>query len=77
MGSDKMDYNKLESRLEEVESRLSFQDNHIQELNDIITRLQLEVMTMAQRLSDSERQIQEITPSLLKSLSEETPPPHY
>lgn len=72
-----MDYNKLESRLEEVESRLSFQDNHIQELNDIITRLQLEVMTMAQRLSDSERQIQEITPSLLKSLSEETPPPHY
>ncbi|MBC8519312.1 MAG: SlyX family protein [Gammaproteobacteria bacterium] len=77
MGSDKMDYNSLESRLEEIESRLSFQDNHIQELNDIISKLQLEVMTMAQRLSDSERQIQEITPSLIKSLSEETPPPHY
>lgn len=72
-----MDYNSLESRLEEIESRLSFQDNHIQELNDIISKLQLEVMTMAQRLSDSERQIQEITPSLIKSLSEETPPPHY
>ncbi len=77
MDNNKSDHKELTSRLEEMESRLSFQDNHIQELNDIISKLQLEVMTIAQRLSDSERQIQEITPSLIKSLSEETPPPHY
>jgi len=77
MDNNKSDHKEFTSRLEEMESRLSFQDNHIQELNDIISKLQLEVMTIAQRLSDSERQIQEITPSLIKSLSEETPPPHY
>ncbi len=66
-----------EQRMNELESRLAFQDEHIQQLNDIITKLQLEVMTLSERLSDSERRIQEITPSLLKSLSEETPPPHY
>lgn len=64
-------------RMDELESRLAFQDEHIQQLNDIITKLQLEVMTLNERLADSERRIQEITPSLLKSLSEETPPPHY
>lgn len=65
------------SRMDELESRIAFQDEHIQQLNDIITKLQLEVMTLNERLADSERRIQEITPSLLKSLSEETPPPHY
>ncbi len=65
------------TRMDELESRLAFQDEHIQQLNDIITKLQLEVMTLNERLANSERRIQEITPSLLKSLSEETPPPHY
>ena len=64
-------------RVDEVEGRLAFQDDHIQQLNDIITKLQLEVMTLHERLSHSERRLQELTPSLLKPLEEETPPPHY
>ena len=64
-------------RVDEVESRLAFQDDHIQQLNDIITKLQLEVMTLHERLSHSERRLQELTPSLLNPLEEETPPPHY
>ncbi len=72
-----MDRERVEDRMDEMESRLAFQEDHIQELNDIITRLQLEVMTLNERLEESERRIQEITPSLLKPSSEETPPPHY
>ncbi len=68
---------KTAERLEELESRLAFQDDHIQQLNDIITRLQLEVMQLNERVVQSERRIQEITPSLLKPLAEEIPPPHY
>ena len=71
------DESVTEQRLEELESRLAFQDDHIQQLNDIITQLQLEVMNLNERLNQSERQIQELTPSMIKSLSEETPPPHY
>ncbi len=64
-------------RMDELESRLAFQDEHIQQLNDIISKLQLEVMRLNERLSHSEQRLQEITPSLLKPLSEEVPPPHY
>ena len=66
-----------EERGDELESRLAFQDEHIQQLNDIITKLQLEVMTLNQRMTHSEMRLQEMTPSLLKPLSEEAPPPHY
>jgi len=66
-----------EQRMDELESRLAFQDDHIQQLNDIITQLQLEVMTVNERLDQSERRIQELAPSMIKPVSEETPPPHY
>lgn len=72
-----MDESTVDRRMEDLESRLAFQDDHIQQLNDIITQLQLEVMNLNERLNQSERQIQELTPSMIKSLSEETPPPHY
>jgi SlyX protein len=67
----------MQQRIDELESRQAFQDEHIQQLNDIIARLQLEVMGLGERLTLSERRLQEITPSLLKPLSEEAPPPHY
>jgi len=67
----------VEQRMDELESRLAFQDDHIQQLNDIITQLQLEVMTVNERLDQSERRIQELAPSMIKPVSEETPPPHY
>ncbi len=68
---------QMQQRIDELESRQAFQDEHIQQLNDIIARLQLEVMGLGERLTLSERRLQEITPSLLKPLSEEAPPPHY
>ena len=64
-------------RIDELESKLAFKEEHIKQLNDIITKLQLEVMTLNERVGHSEKRLQEITPSLLKPLSEEAPPPHY
>jgi SlyX protein len=69
--------NSAEHRLDALESRLTFQEDHIQQLNDIITKLQLEVMRLSERVSHSEQRLQEVTPSLLRPLSEESPPPHY
>ena len=49
----------IESRLDELESRLAFQDDHIESLNEIIARqdrelgrLELRVKTLADKLND-------------------------
>lgn len=49
----------IESRLDELESRLAFQDDHIESLNEIIVRqdrelrrLELRVKTLADKLND-------------------------
>jgi SlyX protein len=49
----------IESRLDELESRLAFQDDHIESLNEIIVRqdrelarLELRVKALADKLND-------------------------
>ena len=49
----------IEARLDELESRLAFQDDHIESLNEIIVRqdrelgrLELRVKTLADKLND-------------------------
>jgi len=66
----------MEDRVTELESRLAFQDDTIQALNDIVAeqqrmldRLQLQVVALARRQEEMHGQfgIEE----------DETPPPHY
>ncbi|TLX55822.1 hypothetical protein DN824_06790 [Stutzerimonas nosocomialis] len=66
----------LESRLAELETRLAFQDDTIQALNDEIAaqqqrleRLKLQVAALAKR--------QEELQSALPPEGDEAPPPHY
>ena len=66
----------LESRIMELESRLAFQDDTIQALNDVLVaqqreldRLQLQVAALARRQDEIAGQ--------LDSAEDEAPPPHY
>lgn len=66
----------LEARVMELESRLAFQDDTIQALNDElieqhkrIERLQLQVMALARRQEEAQGQA--------GIAIEEAPPPHY
>jgi SlyX protein len=66
----------LEMRIADLESRLAFQDDTIQTLNDILVeqrrlvdRLQLQVAALARR--------QEELLSQFGSNEDEAPPPHY
>jgi SlyX protein len=67
---------ELEERINELESRLAFQDDTIQALNDVLVaqqrvleRLQLQIAALAKRQEESNAQF---------GLSEdEAPPPHY
>lgn len=66
----------LEARVMELESRLAFQDDTIQALNDAlieqhkrIERLQLQVMALARRQEEAQGQA--------SIAIDEAPPPHY
>ncbi|AYF90504.1 SlyX family protein [Pseudomonas sp. JS3066] len=66
----------LEMRIADLESRLAFQDDTIQTLNDVLVeqqrlvdRLQLQVAVLAKR---QEELLSQFGPS-----EDEAPPPHY
>ncbi len=69
--------NEWQQRAEILESRYAFQEEHIQQLNRVVAKLQQEVMELNQRLAATERQLRDLEPSPLRSMAEEPPPPHY
>lgn len=65
----------LESRIAELETRLAFQDDTIQTLNDVLVeqqrvvdRLQAQLGLLARRQDDLQGRIE---------MEDEAPPPHY
>ncbi|KPJ94499.1 MAG: hypothetical protein AMJ55_06290 [Gammaproteobacteria bacterium SG8_15] len=67
----------LEERLTEIESRVAFQDDTIQQLNDVIVRQQHDIEQLTEELQLLKQQMQSLAPSLVVDQSQETPPPHY
>ena len=60
----------LTERMDELESRLAFQDDTIQALNDVIAAQQLE-------LGRLRRSLELLAPQLPDGGGDEAPPPHY
>lgn len=67
----------MEERLIELESRLSFQEHTLQELNDIVVAQQQELAALRLALQELDRRLRALTPPPLAGAEEETPPPHY
>jgi len=66
-----------EERLTEIESRVAFQDDTIQQLNDVIVRQQHDIEYLKEELLLLKQQIETLSPSLVVDQAQETPPPHY
>ena len=73
----KNELSPLLQRLDELEMKVAFQENTIEQLNQalvdqqfIIERMQLQLRYLAQKLKDMQ-------PSNIATQAEETPPPHY
>lgn len=69
----------MDNRLIEIETRIAFQDDTIEQLNQIVTtqqqqidQLRKEIIAIAARISESSG-----ADSNIAKQSEETPPPHY
>jgi SlyX protein len=68
----------LEQRLDELESRLAFQDDMIESLNEVITRQDREITNMASQLKDLFTRVSEQAETAAPgTTAEHEIPPHY
>ncbi|MEA1079109.1 SlyX family protein [Marinobacter qingdaonensis] len=67
----------LEARLDELETRLAFQDDLINTLSEQVARQELELRELWDAKQLLHKQLKEVSPSNIKREEEETPPPHY
>ena len=67
----------MNERLVELEVRVAFQEQTLQELNEVVTRHQQQFDRLAQEFETLKVQLASVAPSLVIPKEEETPPPHY
>ena len=67
----------MENRLIELETRLAFQDNSLQELNTVVVRQQREIDALTRELEMLKAQLRTLAPDLVANRADEAPPPHY
>lgn len=68
---------QLISRVDELETRLAFQDDTIATLNDQLARQELDIRQLWEAKQYLKKQLTELAPSNIRPQHEETPPPHY
>ena len=67
----------LQNKMDDLETKLSFQELTIEELNQEVIRLNDLVADQQHKLQLILQKLSAIEPSNIASQSEETPPPHY
>ena len=77
MSNDKDNYQMLSDKIIDLESKLAFQEHTIQELNDVVTQQQNELMVFKKQLIKINAQLENQPSSNIADPTQETPPPHY
>ena len=72
-----MSQNDLETRLDELETRLAFQDDVINTLSEQVARQEMDIRELWEAKRLLHKQLKDDSPSNIKSEQDETPPPHY
>ena len=72
-----MSQNDLETRLDELETRLAFQDDFINTLSEQVARQEMDIRELWEAKRLLHKQLKDVSPSNIKSEQDETPPPHY
>ena len=68
---------KLIARMDELETRLAFQDELINTLSDQVAQQELDIRKLWEAKQYLKKQLSEIAPSNIKREDQEMPPPHY
>lgn len=71
--------NESEARIIELETRMAFLEDTVDQLNEHVSNVSRQFSVAQQALQMMHLKLQHLDPSqsLLKDLSDETPPPHY
>lgn len=72
-----VDMTNIVNRLDDLESKLTFQEATIEELNNVITKQSYDIERMKVAIRFLEGKLKECNVSNVALPSEETPPPHY
>jgi len=67
----------VESRLTELETKISYQDHLIGELNDVVVRQQQQIDQLEKQMIRLNDHMKQASGSGLARPDEEVPPPHY
>lgn len=67
----------LESRINDLECQLAFQEQTIDSLNDALSQQQLLITKMQDQMKYVVGKVKNMDTSNMADPSEETPPPHY
>jgi SlyX protein len=67
----------MEKRIIELETKLSYQDHMIQELNDVVTRQQKQIDLLELKMKQIQDHLKATSSSQTERPEEEIPPPHY
>ena len=67
----------MNERLTELEVRVAFQDQTIQDLNEVVTRQQREIDRLVKELETVKSLLAALAPSMVIPQEDEKPPPHY
>ncbi len=72
-----MSQKDLETRLDELEMRVAFQDDIINTLSEQLAKQEMELRELWEAKRLLHKQLKEMAPSNIRSEEEEVPPPHY
>lgn len=67
----------MESRLTDLEIRLTHQEAALEEISDVLHKQQNTLEALRADMAALQRQLRDMAPSNIADISEETPPPHY
>lgn len=68
---------QLMNRVDDLECKLAFQEQVIDELNEALSQQQLLISKMQQQMKYVASKVKNMDTSNLADAAEETPPPHY
>lgn len=68
---------RLENRITELEMKVAFQEQLLEELNQALVQQQFDMDRIQLQLRYMANKLKDFQPSNIASQAEETPPPHY
>ncbi|OOE32717.1 MULTISPECIES: SlyX family protein [Salinivibrio] len=68
---------KLQQQIDDLEYKVAFQEDTIEQLNHALTQQQGDIERMTVQIQYLVSKLKNIEPENIASQAEETPPPHY